>query len=157
MAAVMWAAAITVLATAVTVKLEARAGKTLANDPLTGLPIIPSEDPLHLGNEPQAIDPSNICKSRVETDFYSLNGIKMDATVAWYAQKLTGFKKTEANVRDSVHVMFYKPDRTVVVQIVSQPLPGKEAVVHGITYSKLTPAPDEKMISGMNTGKIVCQ
>jgi hypothetical protein len=57
------------------------AGKTLTSDPLTGLPIIASEDKFHSGNEPQVIDAFQMCKSKSEMDMYSPIGIKLNATV----------------------------------------------------------------------------
>jgi hypothetical protein len=53
-------------------------------DPLTGLPIPPSEDKFNLGNEPMVMDPSQMCKSTMKSDFYTPNWLKMNATAAWY-------------------------------------------------------------------------
>jgi len=139
-------------------RLAAQGGKTLTSDPLTGLPIPPSEDRLKLGNEPTVIDPAHVCKSTMKSDFYSLNGIKMNATSAWYASKLSGFKKTEGWSRDRTQITFYKPDGTVVVSLTGNPAPqGQDADVHGIVYASFTPALSEKTIIGMNAGKVVCQ
>src|ERR1700743_2852427 len=97
----------------------AQGGKTLLSDPLTGLPVIPSEDKFHSGNEPQVIDAFQTCKSKSEMNMYSLMGIKMNATVAWYESKLAGFKKA-VNYDGAQNVMFYKPDRTIAVSIIGK-------------------------------------
>ena len=74
--------------------LSAPAGnKTLTTDPLTGLPIIPSPDRLHLGNEPTVLPDTNICKSNAKMNFYSPNDIQVDATVAWYAGNYKASRK----------------------------------------------------------------
>ncbi len=45
--------------------------KLLTTDPLTGLPLHPATDSrLHLGNEPTQLPESQVCKSKMEVDFY---------------------------------------------------------------------------------------
>ena len=90
--AVVW---LMVIAAAAGALSAVSAGKTLTNDPLTGLPIPPSEDKFNLGNEPMVMDPSQMCKSTMKSDFYTPNGLKMNATAAWYESKLPGFKKVK--------------------------------------------------------------
>jgi hypothetical protein len=132
-------------------------GRTLTNDPLTGLPIPPSEDKFNLGNEPTVIDPTQMCKSTMKSDFYSPNGIKMKATAAWYGPKLPGFKKVEG-WHNSTSIVFYKPDRTVVVALTGMAAPqGQDSNVHGIVYATLTPALSEKAIAGFTTGNVDCR
>jgi hypothetical protein len=67
---------------------------TLTTDPLTKLPVIPSTDPMHLGNEPTEIPQAQVCKSSMKANFYSNVKGDVDVTVDWYATRLTGFKKT---------------------------------------------------------------
>ena len=135
----------------------AQGGKTLLSDPLTGLLVIPSEDKFDSGNEPQVIDAFQTCKSKSEMNMYSLMGIKMNATVAWYESKLAGFKKA-VNYDGAQNVMFYKPDRTIAVSIIGKKAAqGSDADVNTITYAKFTPALAEKEILGLNTHKLVCQ
>ncbi len=70
---------------------------TLTTDPLTGLPLYPATDSrLHLGNEPTRIPDSQVCKSRMQADFYVVFDSKVDTTVAWYGAHLPGFHKTHA-------------------------------------------------------------
>jgi len=131
--------------------------KTLTADPLTGLPIVPSPDRLHLGNEPTVLPDTKICKSNAKMDFYSPNGIQVDATVAWYAAQLHGFQKTHAWTSNRSQDTFYKPDGTMLVSITGQPgVDGQNTDVHGIVYAKFEPAVTEKTILGMNTHNIVC-
>ncbi|HEY2819913.1 MAG TPA: hypothetical protein VGJ06_02630 [Candidatus Acidoferrum sp.] len=138
--------------------LTAPAGnKTLTADPLTGLPIVPSPDPLHLGNEPMVLPVTKICKSNAQMNFYSMNGIRVNATVAWYAGQLHGFKKTHAWASERSQDTFYKPDGTMIVSITGDPAAsGADADVHGIVYGKFEPAIAEKTIIGMNSQNIVC-
>ncbi len=139
--------------------LSAPAGnKTLTTDPLTGLPIVPTPDRLHLGNEPNVLPDTKICKSNAKMDFYSPNGIKVDATFAWYAAQLPGFKKTHGQHSNRSQDTFYKPDGTMIVSITGEPgTEGQNTDVHGIVYGKFEPALTEKTIIGMNTQNIVCQ
>lgn len=133
------------------------ANKTLTSDPLTGLPIVPSPDRLHLGNEPMVLPDTKMCKSNAKMNFYSPNGIQVHATVAWYAGQLPGFKKTHAWASQRSQDTFYKPDGTMIVSITGDPGPdGQDTDVHGIVYGKFDPPLAEKTIIGMNTQNIVC-
>jgi hypothetical protein len=131
--------------------------RTLTADPLTGLPIVPSPDRIHLGNEPTVLPETKICKSDAQMNFYSPNGIQVDATVEWYAGQLHEFKKTHAWANRRSQDTFYKPDGTVIVSITGEPgADGQNTDVHGIVYGKFEPAITEKTILGMNSQKIVC-
>ena len=52
----------------------ARGGtKLLTTDPLTGLLLHPATDSrLHLGNEPTQLPESQVCKGKMQVDFYSV-------------------------------------------------------------------------------------
>jgi hypothetical protein len=131
--------------------------KTLTTDPLTGLPIVPSPDRLHLGNEPTELPETKLCKSTAKMNFYSPNGIQVNATVAWYTGKLPGFKKTHGWSNKRSQDTFYKPDGTVIVSITGEPgTDGQDTEVHGIVYGKFEPALTEKTILSMNTQNTVC-
>jgi hypothetical protein len=133
-------------------------GKTLTNDPLTGLPIPPSEDRLNLGNEPTVLDATQMCKSTMKSDFYSPNGLKMNATAAWYESKLPGFKKVAGWHNNRTSIVFYKADGTVVVSLTGTVAPqGQDSEVHGIVYATLTPALPEKAFAGFTTGNVDCR
>jgi hypothetical protein len=134
------------------------ANKTLTNDPLTGLPIVPTPDRLHLGNAPTVLPDTKMCGSNAKMNFYSTNGIQVDATVAWYSAQLPGFKKTHAWVSERSQDTFYKPDGTMIVSITGEPgAKGQNTDVHGLVYGKFEPALSEKTILGMNTQNIVCK
>ncbi|HXM16380.1 MAG TPA: hypothetical protein VN933_14145 [Candidatus Eremiobacteraceae bacterium] len=152
--AVVW---LMVIAAAAGALSAVSAGKTLTNDPLTGLPIPPSEDKFNLGNEPMVMDPSQMCKSTMKSDFYTPNGLKMNATAAWYESKLPGFKKVEG-WHNSTSIVFYKPDGTAAVALTGMPAPqGQDSGVHGIVYSQFTPALPEKAFAGFATGNVDCR
>lgn len=137
--------------------VAAQGGKTLTNDPLTGLPIPPSDDRLHLGNAPDVLPEAPVCKSKMQMDFYSPNGAKMNATATWFESKLPGFKRANGWANGRMHIAFYKPNGTVLVSLTGNPAPqGQDADVHGIVYSKFTPALSEKAIAGMSVQKFVC-
>jgi hypothetical protein len=134
------------------------ANKTLTTDPLTGLPIVPTPDRLHLGNEPTVLPDTKMCGSNAKMNFYSTNGIQVDATVAWYAGKLQGFKKTHAWASGRSQDTFYKPDGTMIVSITGEPgTQGQNTDVHGLVYAKFEPGITEKAIIGMNTQNVVCK
>ena len=75
--------------------------KVLTNDPLTGLPLIPATVLFkNVGNEPDKMPDGQVCKSKIQGNFYSLstvmnpaNAIKMDAAAAWYASHLSGYQE----------------------------------------------------------------
>jgi hypothetical protein len=136
--------------------VRAQGGKTLTKDPLTGLPIIASEDKFHLGNEPTVIDTVQMCKSNMKSEMYSLSGIKMNASAAWYESKLPGFKKTEG-WKNRTTITFYKPDGTVSVSLTGHPAPqGQDTDVYAISYATFTPGFPEKAFAGIATGNLVC-
>jgi hypothetical protein len=147
------------IATAGGVAIHVRAqGKTLTNDPLTGLPIPPSEDKFNLGNAPMVMDPSQMCKSAMKSDFYTPNNLKMNATAAWYESKLPGFKKVAGWHNNRTSIVFYKPDGTAAVAMTGTPAQeGQDSEVHGIVYSTFTPALPVKAFAGFTTGNVDCR
>ena len=69
----------------------------LTADPMTGLPLNPATDPgTGFGNKPEALPDSNVCKSKMQGEFYLLYRTTTDAAEAWYAQNLKGFKMEKA-------------------------------------------------------------
>ena len=63
--------------------------KLLTADPLTNLPLYPATDSrLHLGNDPTRLPESNVCKSKMQADFYTVYDTKVDATLLWYGAHL---------------------------------------------------------------------
>jgi hypothetical protein len=133
--------------------------KLLTTDPLTNLPLYPATDSrLHLGNEPTQLPVSTICQSKMEADFYSVYDSKVEATVAWYAAHLAGFKKTHAYAAKRSQDTFYKSDGTVIVSITgSVGNDGENTDTYSVLYAHFQPPISEKTILGMNQQKLVCQ
>ena len=132
---------------------------TLTTDPLTGLPVDPATDSrLHLGNEPTRIRDSQICKSKMQSEFYSVFDSKVDATVAWYATHLAGFHKAHAYADERSQDAFYNDTGTVVVFVTgSRGKEGENTDAYAITYYRLQPGLPAKTIVSFTQQKIVCQ
>ncbi|HEX3820223.1 MAG TPA: hypothetical protein VHW45_07825 [Candidatus Sulfotelmatobacter sp.] len=133
--------------------------KTLTADPLTNLPLYPATDSrLHLGNAPTRLPDSHMCKSTMQTDFYAVFDSKVDATVAWYAAHLNGFKKTHAYANNRSQDTFYNADGSLIVSITGNPgKPDENTDTHGLVYARFQPGISEKTILGMNQQKVICQ
>jgi hypothetical protein len=139
--------------------LTARGGtKLLTTDPLTGLPLHPATDSrLHLGNEPTQLPESQVCKSKMQVDFYSVYDSKVNATLAWYDAHLPGYKKTHAYAASRSQDTFYNTDGTVLVSVTGSP--GKEGEnmdTYSVLYARLQPGLPEKTIIALNQQRVVC-
>jgi len=139
--------------------LAARGGtKLLTTDPLTGLPLHPATDSrLHLGNEPTQLPESQVCKSKMQVDFYSVYDSKVNATLAWYDAHLPGFKRTHAYAANRSQDTYYKADGTVLVSVTGSP--GKEGEnmdTYSVLYARLQPGLPEKTIVALNQQRVVC-
>jgi|CZKD01.1.fsa_nt_gi hypothetical protein len=137
----------------------ARGGtKLLTTDPLTGLPLPPATDSrLQLGNEPTQLPESQVCKSKMQVDFYSVYDSKVNATLAWYDARLPGFKKTHAYAANRSQDTYYKTDGTVLVSVTGSP--GKEGEnmdTYSVLYARLQPGLPEKTIVALNQQRVVC-
>ena len=142
------------------VTLAARAGtKLITADPLTGLPLYPATDSrLHLGNEPTRLPESNVCKSKMQADFYSVYDSKVDTTLTWYASHLPGFKKTHAYAANRSQDTFYSADGTMIVSVTgSVGKVGENTDTYSVVYSRFHPRLSEKTIVSINQQKVVCQ
>jgi hypothetical protein len=133
-------------------------GTTLTTDPLTSLPLIPSTDSrLHLGNAPTRLPDSQICRSKMQTDFYALFDGKVSETVAWYGAHLSGFHKTHAYAAGRSQDTFYSADGSLIVSVTGDPgKDGEDADAYSVAYLRLQPGLSEKTIVGINQQKIVC-
>jgi len=137
----------------------ARGGtKLLATDPLTGLPLYPATDSrLHMGNEPTQLPESQVCKSKMQVDFYSIYDSKVNVTLAWYDSHLPGFKKTHAYASKRSQDTYYKSDGTLIVSVTGSPgKDGEDTDTYSVIYARFQPALTEKTIIGMNQQKVVC-
>ena len=141
------------------VTFAARAGtKLLTSDPLTGLPLYPATDSrLHLGNEPTRLPESQVCKSTMQADFYSVYDSKVDATLSWYSTHLPDFKKTHAYAANRSQDTFYKADGTVIVSVTGRAgKAGENADTYSVVYSRFQPGLSETTIVSVNQQHVVC-
>jgi hypothetical protein len=137
--------------------VSARAGGGAKTDSLTGLPLYPATSNVADPGDPVKLPESHLCKSKIQTDFYSTYDVLMDATVAWCGTNLQGFKKTESYTDGRAHDTFYNADGTMIVSVTgNRGKQGENAGTYSISYTKVTPGVPEKTILGMNEHKIVC-
>lgn len=148
------------VAISITIFVLAASGgtKLLTADPLTGLPLYPATDSrLHLGNEPTQLPESQVCKSKMQVDFYSVYDSKVNVTLAWYDAHLPGFKKTHAYADNRSQDTYYKTDGTLIVSITGSPGKDEENTdTYSVLYARFQPALTEKTIIGMNQQRVVC-
>ena len=133
--------------------------KLLTADPLTNLPLYPATDSrLHLGNDPTRLPESNVCKSKMQADFYTVYDSKVDATLVWYGAHLPGFKKTHAYAANRSQDTFFNADGTLAVSVTgSSGKAGENTETYSVLYSRFEPALPEKAIIGLNQQKVICQ
>ncbi len=133
--------------------------KLLTTDPLTNLPLYPATDSrLHLGNDPTRLPESNVCGSKMRTDFYTIYDSKVDATLAWYGAHLPGFKKTHAYASNRSQDTFYNPEGTLAVSVTgSSGKADENTETYSVVYTRFQPALVEKAIIGLNQQKVICQ
>jgi hypothetical protein len=133
--------------------------KLLTADPLTNLPIYPATDSrLHLGNEPTRLPESNVCGSKMQTDFYSVYDSKVDATLVWYGAHLPGFKKTHAYAANRSQDTFYNTGGTLVVSVTgSSGKADEDTETYSVVYARFQPGLPEKAIISFNRQKVICQ
>lgn len=133
--------------------------KLLTNDPLTGLPLTPATDSgMHAGNDPTPMPGKSLCKSKTQANFYLIYKTKVDTTVAWYASHLSGFKKVQGYESKRAQIVFYNPDRTILV-IVTGDLgdEGENTNAYSVAYERYQPGLSEKTVTALTQGKIICQ
>jgi hypothetical protein len=131
---------------------------TLTTDPLTNLPLIPSTDSrLHLGNAPNRLPDTQVCRSKMQADFYPLFDGKVSATIAWYGAHLSGFHKTHAYAAGRSRDTFYSADGTLSVSVTGERgKDGEDTNAFSVSYLRFQPGISEKTILGMNQQGIVC-
>ncbi len=140
-------------------------GKLLTKDPPTDLPLIPATDSgKHIANlpytynDPTKMPDGQVCKSKMQANFYLLYNIRVDATVAWYSSHLTGFKKVSGFESQRSQTAFYKSDGTIVVIVTgdsgAQP---ENTNAYSVAYERYQPGLSERTITSLTQGKIVCQ
>jgi len=112
---------------------------------------------LHLGNEPTVLPESTVCKGKMQADFYSIYGSKVDVTLAWYRARLSGFKRTDAYATDRSQDTFYKPDGTLVVSVTGSPgKDGENTDAYSVVFARFQPGLSERAVITLNQQKVVC-
>jgi hypothetical protein len=133
--------------------------KTLSNDPLTALPLSPATDAgKNFGNEPNKMRDSQLCKSKMQGNFYLLYKIKVSDAVSWYSSHLSGFKKIQGYESGRSQVAFMNSDGTMVIFITGTPgAQGQDTDAYSVAYEKYQPGISAKTIESMSLGKLACQ
>ena len=140
-------------------------GKVLTNDPLTGLPLIPATDSgkrianlSYTYNEPTKMPDTQLCKSKMQGDFYSLYNTKVGAAVAWYSSHLSGFKKVGGYESKRSQTAFHNADGTIVIIVTGDSgAEGENTAAYSVAYERYQPGISEKTITSLTQAKIVCQ
>lgn len=149
----------------VTLTNAAGQAKVLTNDPLTGLPLIPATVlSKNVSNEPDKMPDGQVCKSKMQGEFYSLSSImnpasaiKMDAAAAWYTSHLSGFKKIQGYESGRSQIAFYNSDRTIVIFLTGQRgAQGENGGAYSVAYERYQPGLSERTVAGLTQGKIDC-
>ena len=110
------------------------------------------------GNAPTKIPDTQVCKSKMEANFYSVFGPKIDATAAWYAEHLQGFHKIHGYGNQRPKELFYNDAGTMVVSVLGiRGKDGENTEVHSVTYYRFQPGLAAKTIIGISQDKFVCQ
>ena len=132
--------------------------KKITNDPLTGLTLSPATyGGPYPSNEPDKMPDGQVCKSKMQGNFYSLFDIKMDAATAWYSSHLSGFKKVQGYESGRSQTAFYNSDGTFVIFLTGQRgAQGENTDAYSVAYERYQPGLSEKAINGLSQGKIVC-
>lgn len=138
--------------------------KVLTNDPLTDLPLIPATVVTkNAGNEPVKMPGGQVCKSKMQANFYSLynyfskNNVKVSNAIAWYSSHLSGFNKVSGYESRRSQTAFYNSDRTIVIIVTGNPgAAGEDTDAYSVAYERYQPGISEKTIAGLTQGKMVC-
>ncbi len=142
--------------------------KVFTNDPLTGLPVIPTTVTKDGGNEPKKLPDARVCKSKMQGNLYPLiyyifskdyskANASVAATVAWYASHLAGFKMVHGYDSRKSQDIFYNAERTILVIVTGTPgAKGENTGAFGVAYQRYQPGLSEATITSMAQGKIVC-
>ena len=150
---------------ALTVVNAAGQAKVLTNDPLTGLPLIPATVVVeNAGNEPVKMPDGQVCKSKMQGNFYDLynyfskHNVKVSNVVAWYASHLSGFNKVSGYDSRRSQTAFYNSDRTILIIVTGNPgAAGEDTDAYSVAYERYQPGLSDKTIASLTQGKIVCQ
>ncbi|MDQ2766253.1 MAG: hypothetical protein M3Y30_03765 [Gemmatimonadota bacterium] len=82
---------------------------------------------------------------------------KVDATVAWYASHLPGFKRTHAYANGRSNDTFYNSVGSMFVLVMGNPgKDGDNTDTYSVTYYRVQPGLAEKSIVALNRQKVDC-
>jgi hypothetical protein len=130
----------------------------LTKDPLTGLPLDPAYDPRHFGTQPIKIPDSQICKSKMQADFYTIVDAKLNTTTAWYIAHLLGFHNVHQYVDNRSQDKFYNDAGTLMVLVLGAiGKEGESVDAYGVTYYSFQPGLPAKASASFGQHKMVCQ
>lgn len=127
--------------------------KLHTTDPMTGLPLSPSTD-TGWGNEPDPLPPGNVCKSKMQGEFYLLLHTTTDATATWYTQNLKGFKMGKGTENGRTQVVFSNSDGTVLVILTGG---HNSPDAYSVAYERYTPGLSERTIASIPQGNMDCR
>ena len=137
--------------------ISAHSAPTEKTDTLTGLPLYPATSNVIDPGDPTKLPETTVCKSKMQTDFYSVYDAKVDSTLAWCTAHLPGFKQSHGYADGRSQDAFYNSDGTMLVSVTgSRGKEGENTATYSISYHKFTPGISEKTLLGMKDRKIVC-
>jgi hypothetical protein len=139
------------------VALTCGAATVLSSDPLTQLPLDPATNSrLNLGNAPTVMQPSKVCKSDMQANFYNVYEPVNEAN-AWLAAHLKGLKHVHGYSNNRSRDVFYNSAGTIVVGLTGVPgKDGENVDTHAVVYYTFQPGLSEKTILNMVNEKVVC-
>jgi hypothetical protein len=148
-------AAVAALIGVLAMHADAESTASSAVDSLTNLPL-PAGDTLQLG-EATKLQATSICASKMQADFFTPSGGKVDAALAWYAAHLNAFKRTHGYWSGRSQDTFYNAAGTLIVSVTGMPAKeGMIADVYSVLYARIQPGLAEKTILSLNAPKVVC-
>ena len=132
-------------------------GKLLTKDSLTDLALIPATDSgKHMANISYICN--ELCKSKMQANFYLLYNIKVDAAVAWYSSHLSGFKKVSGYESQRSQTAFHNSDGTTVVIVTGDSgAQGENTNALSVAINAISPASPIKRSISLTRGKTICQ
>jgi hypothetical protein len=134
----------------------ANAAAVLTADPLTKLPLIPATVGM-LGNQPNSMDPTTICKSKMSANMYTVINSDFATTAAWYTAHLTGLKHSHVYSNGRSKEGYYSADGTALVIVLSRPgAEGAKLDTHSVDYYLFQPAVAEKTLLGILHDNVPC-
>jgi len=125
-------------------------------DSLTGLPFPDAATGIKL-YEPMKLDPVQVCKSTQTTNFYTVDGAKTSAAIAWYGAHLKGFRHLHGYAAGRTQDEFVNADGTLLVGITGIPAAdGVDTEVYAIVYATLKPGASQQVLKGLLSQSLSC-